>query len=379
MNKPNILVLLPFLVQGALSISVMRAMRARGFEVAIAYCDDASSVYKPDALEDFAADGCAINLIGVNHPHRPQLLLKEIDDRGIDLVLQIGASDLYHQLPYIKERRPGLRLVDTLYNEFGHTLNHFLYESCYDGVIVESEYMRRFVEHSSLKQDPNVVVAPNGVDLEKFRRASVPAANRSLTVGYIGRMSDEKNPLGFVSMAEALVAKGLDASFELYGGGIQADAVRQRINDSEASSRIRYRGFIEHTPEALHGLDVLVVPSKFDGRPNIVMEANACGVPVIASPVGGVPEMLEEGRNGYLAFPGDTMRIAELLTEWIEHPEVLQRLKDTSLELAHERFGRETMLDTYDQAFCSFAQQREALRVDLGDMRTQPDESLSDR
>ena len=64
MNKPKILVLLPFLVQGALSINVMRAMRARGFEVTIAFCTDASSVYKPDSLEDFAADGCVID----HHP-----------------------------------------------------------------------------------------------------------------------------------------------------------------------------------------------------------------------------------------------------------------------------------------------------------------------
>ncbi|SAK44077.1 glycosyl transferase family 1 [Caballeronia catudaia] len=359
MNKPNILVLLPFLVQGALSINVMRTMRARGFEIAIAYCDDASSVYKPDALEDFAADGCAINLINANLPQRPQMLLKEIDDRHIDLILQIGANDLYHQLPYIKERRPGVRLVDTLYNEFGHTVNHFLYENCYDGVIVESEYMRRFVQSSSLKPDPNVVVVNNGVDLEKFSRSKLRVADRLPVVGYIGRMSDEKNPLGFVSMAEALVARGLDVSFELYGAGNQSDAVRQRIAESEARSRIKYRGFIEHTPEALHNLDVLVVPSKFDGRPNIVMEANACGVPVIASPVGGVPEMIEEGRNGYLAFPGDTVRIAEHLSEWIEHPEVLQRLKESSLELAQKRFSREAMLDGYEQAFRNFVNQRE--------------------
>ncbi|MFX1762828.1 glycosyltransferase [Paraburkholderia sp. A1RI-2L] len=354
MNKPKILVLLPFLVQGALSINVMRAMRSRGFQVTIAFCDDASSVYKPDALEDFAADGCALDLIGVNHPHRPQVLLKEIDNRGIDLVLQIGANDLYHQLPYIKERRPEIRLVDTLYNEFGHTINHFLYENCYDGVIVESEYMRRFVEGSSLKESPNIVVVNNGVDLTKFHPSKLRVASRSLVVGYVGRMSDEKNPLGFVSMAEVLAENDPGLVFELYGSGNQADAVRQRIEESGARSRIRFKGFVEHTPEALHNLDVLVVPSKFDGRPNIVMEANACGVPVIASPVGGLPEMIEEGRNGYLASPRETPRIADLLREWTAHPEALQRLKQTSFALAHERFGRDAMLDAYENAFCHF-------------------------
>ncbi|MCI0145638.1 glycosyltransferase family 4 protein [Paraburkholderia sediminicola] len=354
MNKPKILVLLPFLVQGALSINVMRAMRARGFEVTIAFCTDASAVYKPDPLEDFVADGCAIDLIGVNHPLRPQLLLKEIDGRGIDLVLQIGADDLYHQLPYLKERRPGVRLVDTLYNEFGHTINHFLYESCYDGVIVESEYMRRFVERSSFKQDPNVVVVPNGVDLNVFQPAKLRDVKRPLTVGYVGRMSDEKNPLGFVSMAEALFERVPNVLFEMYGSGGIADLVRQRVEESEARSRIKYKGFVEHTPDALHNLDVLVLPSKFDGRPNIVMEANACGVPVIAAPVGGVPEMIEVGRNGDLALPGETQRISELLLEWSEHPETLRRLKSRSVEMALERFGRATMLDAYENAFCNF-------------------------
>ncbi|MDR3571734.1 MAG: glycosyltransferase, partial [Candidatus Pacebacteria bacterium] len=77
-------------------------------------------------------------------------------------------------------------------------------------------------------------------------------------------------------------------------------------------------------------------------------------VPVIAAPVGGVPEMIEVGRNGDLALPGETQRISELLLEWSEHPETLRRLKSRSVEMALERFGRATMLDAYENAFCNF-------------------------
>jgi len=354
MMAPRVLALLPFLVKGALSIDIFRALRARGVSITVAFCDDASSVYEPDKMADFEATGDLLDLTSMVAAKRLSLIHDLVVDRKIDLVLQVGAADLYHLLPYLKERLPHVRIADILYNEFGHTLNHFLYEGCIDAVIVESDFMRAFVKRSSCKPDPSVEVVYSGVDLEEFSPSGKPAEAR-LKVGYVGRMSDEKNPLGFIGLAEALGRKNAALDFEMFGAGVDAAMVKERAAKSDLAARITFHGFVAHSRDALQQLDVLILPSKFDGRPVILMEANACGVPVIAAPVGGIPEQVEDGVSSFLISPTDVDRIHALLSEWQEKPEVLQAAKRAARAHAEQNFSREKMIARYEAAFTNVA------------------------
>ena len=168
-------------------------------------------------------------------------------------------------------------------------------------------------------------------------------------------MSPEKNPMGFVDMAERLLEFDPDLEFRMSGDGSEATALSQRLDGSTANQRIAYMGFVEHSRKALHELDALILPSKFDGRPVIIMEANGCGIPVIAAPVGGVPELIEEGVNGFLAHPADTDAIHALLSTWKASPESLANRKKSSREYAVRKFDRQRMLDDYALAFLKIA------------------------
>ncbi|MBU1357831.1 MAG: glycosyltransferase [Gammaproteobacteria bacterium] len=352
----NVLALLPFLVKGALSIEIFRAMPTRGLDITVAYSEDTSALYPADDMADFQERNRLVDLSTHSVPAKLEVINDLVRTREIDLIVQVGAHDLYHHLGRWKEQTPSLRIADILYNEFGHTQNHFLYERCIDGVIVESESMREYVVRASSRSSPPVRIVRSGVDLEWF--APLPdrdTSGASLTLGFIGRMSPEKNPLGFVDLAERLLPLDPSLRFRMYGGGDQADAVRQRLAGSPSKDQIVYGGFIEHSRKALHEFDALVLPSKFDGRPAIIMEANACGVPVIAAPVGGVPELIEEGINGHLIAPTDVRAIHALLTRWKHDPNALAALKQSSREHAVQRFDRARMLDDYAEAFKAIA------------------------
>src|SRR5215469_1809858 len=203
-GSTGIVALLPFLVHGALSIAALRALRAQGADVVVAYCRADSGGYIRDQMTDFATEDRLIDLSGLRPEQLPNRLKQEIAQRHIKLVLQIGASSLYPVLPYLKEYDPALRLVDILYNEVGHTVNHFFYEACFDGVIVESHHMARFVRANSAKSDPHVRVVENGIDLDLFSRARQQSDHDRLCIGFIGRLSPEKNPLGFITLFESL-------------------------------------------------------------------------------------------------------------------------------------------------------------------------------
>ena len=346
----SILALLPFRVHGALSLRVLREMRRRGLRVAVAYTDTPPELTL-DAAADFAADGSLLDLSRVVGHDRQEVLERELRERRVGLVLQIGATALYPVLPYLKEKLRSLAIVDTLYNEVGHVVNHFLYERCLDGVIVESHHMRRFVERSTAKASPNVLLVESGIELDAFTPAPAPRSGPNLVVGYVGRMSPEKNPVGFVELCERLHAEDPSLAFRMIGAGPSTEDVRRRIEKSRLGGAMDFRGFEPDLAAGLRGLDVLVVPSKLDGRPNVVMEANACGVPVLGAPVGGIPELLEDGRNGYRVQPGETARILGILRAWQADPAALAAVRRACRETAERHFDQRRMMDRYEEVF----------------------------
>jgi glycosyltransferase involved in cell wall biosynthesis/SAM-dependent methyltransferase len=349
-----IVALLPFLVHGALSIAVLRALRAQGADVAVAYCLANSGGYTHDPMADFATENRLIDLSGLPSEQLRDRLQREFADRHVRLVLQIGAFSLYPVLPYLKQYDPSLRLVDIQYNEVGHTVNHFLYEACFDGLIVESHHMARFVRDNTAKPDPHVRVVESGIDLDFFAPAKPQSDQDRLCIGFIGRLSPEKNPLGFISLFESLAERLPNLSASIAGEGPIAEDVRLRIASSPAAHKLNYLGRVESVAEALRAVDVLIVPSTLDGRPLIVMEANASGVPVIGAPVGGIPELIEEGVNGYLARPWETDRIASVLRGWANDPARLAAIRVSSRKIAEARFDRRRMIADYGAAFAHF-------------------------
>jgi glycosyltransferase involved in cell wall biosynthesis len=344
------------MAQGALVLSVLRAMRERGFDITIAFYRSEASPYTSDPAQDFAADGKLLDmtdspgLLGVDR------LSGCVRERHIGVVLVVGAAEAYRQAPYLKERFPSLRIIDMLYNQIGHVVDHFLFEICFDGVIVESQAMRSFVLANTVKSHPSVQIVRSGVDLAYF----VPSARHvsrpnPLTFGYLGRMSPEKNPMGFIEIAERLHEAIPALRFRMFGQGQLADAVRARVARGTAAAVIDFCGYAGDAIEALHSIDVLIISSQVDGRPVALMEANACGVPVIAAPVGGLPEMILEGQNGHLAGPKDHAAITRIVRGWMEDPNSFDRMRQMARMTAEAQFNRQRMLDEYAAVFAGAA------------------------
>jgi glycosyltransferase involved in cell wall biosynthesis len=352
-NCRTILALFPFLVKGNLPLAVLREMRRRNSDVTVAYCAETVH-YVPDSADDFARDDRLVDFSKTRSDLQIDAIEQEIKQRDVHLILQIGASSMYRYLPFVKEKFPRIVIVDLLYNDKGHVVNHFLFEPAIDGVIVESEYMGRYVERSSAKANPNVRVVKSGVALEAFTPSFQTEERTGLVLGYLGRMSDEKNPLGFITLAEQIYEAFPDTVFPISGDGPLAAVVRERIDTSLARDAFRWHGYNKDLLAMLRQLDALVVPSLVDGRPVVIMEANACGVPVIAAPVGGIPEMIESGVNGYL-FPATAVEsILQILSLWRNDWLSLVRIKGSSRNYAERAFDGRNMLDTYERVFREF-------------------------
>lgn len=192
---------------------------------------------------------------------------------------------------------------------------------------------------------PNTCVTPvfNGVDTERFspRRGGRPglpdgfANDDSIIVGTIGRMYPVKDQCTLVRAFLQLIEKHPEVRqrlrLVLVGGGPLQEPIRQMLCDSAADHLAWLPGERSNVPEILKTFDIFVLPSLSEGMSNAVLEAMATGLPVIATRVGGNPELVEDGRSGVLVEPTDTATLADAI-----HGYGL----DPSRRLLHGRQGR---------------------------------------
>jgi glycosyltransferase involved in cell wall biosynthesis len=336
-------------------LRLCREMRRRGMNVVISHYLDAAGIYTPDPADDFRAAGKVIDLRDRSPFHFRHLIEKAIDEHNVGLIVQVGCEPLYSVLPALREQRPDIRILDMLFNDVGHVVSHFLFERGIDGVIVESRYMADYVRRSSEIEDRNVHIVESGIDVKTFKPNERNfGKGDELVVGYVGRMSPEKNPLGFVDVAEAILAHNGNLKFKVFGEGGLAAEVRARVDASRWRHKISFVGHVENVRSAYAQIDVLIVPSTLDGRPANIMEANACAIPVIATPVGGIPELIEDGVNGALSPLTDAERIAKLLTLWQAEPASFHEARLKARKAAEKRFPRELMILGYEALFASY-------------------------
>jgi len=149
-------------------------------------------------------------------------------------------------------------------------------------------------------------VLPNGLppapDIAYLRPPTAPAAP---LIGFVGRLSAEKGPDLFVELAVELCRRDARLHAVLLGEGPLRETLQQSIDAAGLHGRISLPGYRTDMQAWLHALDVLVISSRTEGTPMVMLEAMQAGVPVTAFAVGGIPDVLEDGFSGLLTAPGD--------------------------------------------------------------------------
>ena len=363
-NKPpGCLFLLPFLVEKSLPTTLARHLRKRGRNAFIAEYLITPPEYPHDGMDDFRQENLLLDLKNYNWLNGLPVLKEFCLENNIKLIVQVGAPDAYLQLPHLRYDLPDVVILDWLFNPYGHTLRHFLHENAIDAAVLESQFMHEFYCNNSVKENPKTHVVLSGVDLSDFHFVDRKLTKR-LTVGYFGRLSDEKNPFGFIEIAKEVGKNYPNMDFVILGGGPQKKEISDAVDAANMGDQLQYLGFAPSAHEALASLDVLIVPSKYDGRPVAVMESSATGTPMIAAPVGGIPEMIVEGVNGVTVDPEDFTKIGKTLDEWHKDPKAYSALRKAARSYALKEFEFDRMIDDYDDLFKSYLESNPAMASD---------------
>lgn len=170
-------------------------------------------------------------------------------------------------------------------------------------------------------------VIPNGLpplpEGEFTRPAQAPAAP---LIGFVGRLSAEKGPDLFVELAISLCQRHPALNAVLLGDGPQRQSLAARIDAAGLATRILLPGYREDMAAWLRALDVLVISSRTEGTPMVLLEAMQAGVPVASFSVGGIPDMIRHGVSGLLAPAGAVEELAAAVDALLKDVELRRHL-----------------------------------------------------
>ncbi|MEE8137816.1 MAG: N-acetyl-alpha-D-glucosaminyl L-malate synthase BshA [Thermoanaerobaculia bacterium] len=224
-----------------------------------------------------------------------------------------------------------------------------------DAVTAVSEALRRETI-GQLKIDRPIDVVPNFIDPERYERAkALPGARRWLRPGekalvHISNFRPVKRVLDAVEVF-LRVRERLPARLILVGDGPDRAKVEQHCRTKRALESITFIGNLPLVEEVLVGADLFLLPSETESFGLAALEALSCRVPVIATRVGGLPEVVKDGENGFLLPVGDVEGMAKAALDLLEDDERRRSFGDSGRRWAVETFGQESAVEQYRQIY----------------------------
>lgn len=163
-----------------------------------------------------------------------------------------------------------------------------------DKIILTTADAKEYVAKQYYINHGKIFVLPNNVDTDLFKPATVEKKPRSLL--FIGRIEKEKN---LESLIRALA--GLESELDIIGGGSQAGSIKKLAE--ELKVKVNFLGRIpnDNLPAIINNHEIFILPSLYEGNPKVLLEAMACGVPVVGTNVRGINTIVKHGENGFLS------------------------------------------------------------------------------
>lgn len=220
-----------------------------------------------------------------------------------------------------------------------------------DRVITSGEAIRRLVVAAGASPD-KVVAIPAGVDLREFSRPAGGDRIRQalgLSRPVIGSIAMFRGSKGHDLLLEAfqdLRGEFPQARLLLVGEGLRRAWVESLARERGLNGWVTFTGFREDVPDLLSAMDCFVLAStRTEGVPQSLLQAMAAGVPVVASAVGGIPEVIEDGATGLLVSPGDAKGLAAAVGAVLKDAEAARRRAEAGWALVAARFSRDRVTD----------------------------------
>ena len=280
-------------------------------------------------------------LLAAQKPHLAQTFLFHANIVGRIAARRAGVPRVASGIRVAERRRWHLRLDR-------------LTDRMVDRHVCVSQSVARFAEDRARLPAEKLVVIPNGVDTERYpaekradlRRYGIGPDRRVVT--FAGRLDRQKGPLWLIESAPDWLGRVPKCDLLLVGEGPLRAKLERACRQHGISDRVHFTGWRADMPEILAASDLLVLPSAWEGMPNVVLEAMAAGLPVVAANVEGVRELLGSAADEQMVPYGEEKTLADRIVELFANSETAVRLGAENRVRAREHFSLQQMVTAYE-------------------------------
>jgi len=192
-----------------------------------------------------------------------------------------------------------------------------------------------------------LVEIPNGVDTDRFSKSDSKDKNDIRNITYIGRLDSYKGIDYLLNGFKHLLSEVDDVRLTIIGNGPDEIILKNMAKDLAIQDRVTFKGREEDILSEFYDTDIFVLPSLSEGMSNVILEAMACGLPVVATSVGGNGDLIRDRYNGILIPPRDSIRLSAVLLELLEDEELAQRLGKEARKTVEENYSMGHIIDKY--------------------------------
>jgi glycosyltransferase involved in cell wall biosynthesis len=361
-NNPNVLVALPWMTFGGAETLITNFCNEINDNYNLDFVTGLNSAHEWEyKFKELSNNIYHLTNLFDSTDYYAEFISNYIKTRKIDILHIIHTSVFFKALPIIKKRNPNLKVVVTVFNDRAEHFYRAVENEEWidvlstDNISVKNHYQR------VLKTDKPVQVIPNGINCydiynpalfnRKAIREEMELAGNDLAVFFIGRLSEEKNPDVFCKVAKNLIGEK-NLKFFVIGDGPARQDVEKLIKDINSKS-ITYLGYKSEVAEYLSAADIFVLPSSIEGFPLSILEAMAMRVACVASDVGAVAEVIDNGENGFVVKPGSVQEISEVIKKLNNDKDELMRIKNNARKKVEKTYSNKLLGDNYKKLYKS--------------------------
>ncbi len=354
---------------GAVATELGLELARRGHDVHLI------SYASPFRLRGFAERVTFHEVVPTDYPlfeHSPYALALAVKQHEVALREELELMHVHYAIPHattawlakqmLKHERD-LKVVTTLHgtditlvgqDPSYFTITRFSIEQS-DAVTAVSQYLRDETYRAFACVGCDVIVIPNFVSSQDYypasddrcRRALAPASHKTLV--HVSNFRPVKRLVDVVRIFAA-VRKALPATLVLVGDGPDRDVAQAEVDRLGLKNSVRFLGKVDNVADVLRGSDLFLLPSQTESFGLAALEAMACGVPVLASRVGGIPEVVVDGETGALAPVGAVDEMTERALAILTDQQAHERMKRNAVARALE-FSVERVVPRYEQLY----------------------------
>jgi len=233
---------------------------------------------------------------------------------------------------------------------FFHPINAYLNKST-DVIICASEAIKKEWQDRNTKGKLTVIYPPFDIAKMPSLQGKSIKSNDNWVIGIVGRLSEEKRHIDLLKAFASISKKFPAATLLIVGDGYLRQDLERTANESGIREKVTFAGFQENVYEYLGKIDLFVLPSRTEGSPLSILEAMAMGLPVIATNIGGIPEIVINEVTGLLVTLENIDELSGAIAKLLSNPTMMQQMGENGKKRVLTYFHPGNFIDQHERLY----------------------------